>query len=228
MNINVLLVDGRKLFREGLSVLLEKHAGLKVIGEAEDVVAAPKLIAALSPDVVILNETATTRTTVKSVEAIVAAAGAEGIRHARTDAGIRLIVLISRSDVTFIKDVLQAGASACLTKESASSELVTAIGTVMTRQTYLSPTIADAVVAGYTLPRGKGNAPRNLSSRELEILQRIADGQSTKAIASVLAVSSKTIETHRRRMMGKLGLHSVAALTKYAVREGLTSLEVRA
>jgi DNA-binding NarL/FixJ family response regulator len=216
MRINLLLVDGRKLFREGLSVLLEKHADFTVVGEADDAAAAPKLVKALAPHVVILNATLPTRTTAKAIESIIAA-----------KAGTRVIVLTFQADASFARDVLQAGGSACLTKESASSELVTAIRTVMSRQTYLSPMIADAVVAGYVLPQGKRSPRRALSSREREILQRIADGQTTKEIASALGVSAKTIETHRRRMMEKLALHSVAELTKYAVREGLTSLETR-
>ena len=217
MKVNVVLVDGRKLFREGLGALLEKHADLKVVGEADDASAAPKLVRALSPHVVILNATLSTRSVTDSIKAIVTAKG-----------GTRVIILTFQADAGFVRDVLQAGASACLTKESASSELVTAIRTVMTRQTYLSPTIADTVLAGYLMPQGKKKGPRNLSSREREILQRIADGQTTKAIAGALGVSTKTIETHRRRMMEKLGLHSVAELTKYAVRAGLTSLEMQA
>jgi two-component system response regulator NreC len=217
MRINVLLVDGRKLFREGLSVLLEKHADLKVAGEADDAAAAPKLVKALTPDVVILNTTLSTRSAAKSVESIV---------NARS--GARVIVLTFQADAAFVREVLQAGASACLTKESASAELVAAIRAVVSKQTYLSPTIADAVLAGFVLPGGKRRSARLLSPREREILQRIADGQTTRSIASAIGVGPKTVETHRRRMMKKLGLHSVAELIKYAVREGLTSLEASA
>jgi DNA-binding NarL/FixJ family response regulator len=215
MKIQVLLVDGRKLFREGLGVLLEKHADIKVAGEADDAAAAPKLVKALSPQVVILNATLNVRSVARSIESI-------------TKAGARVIVLTFQPDAAFIRDVLQAGASGCLTRESASAELVTAIRTVVAQRTYLSPSIADAVVEGYVLPHGRRKAPKNLSAREREILQRIADGQTTKTIASALGVSVKTIETYRRRLMEKLGLHSVAGLTKYAVRAGLTSLELQA
>lgn len=217
MKVNVVLVDGRKLFREGLGALLEKHADLRVVGEADDAAAAPKLVKALAPHVVILNVTLSTRTATDAIKSTVTARS-----------GTRVIVLTYQADAGFVREVLQAGASACLTKESASSELVTAIRTVMSQQTYLSPTIADAVVAGYVLPRGKRKSGRTLSAREREILQRIADGETTKAIAATLGVSTKTIETHRRRMMEKLGLHSVAELTKYAVRTGITSLEMQA
>lgn len=217
MKVNVVLVDGRKLFREGLGALLEKHADLRVVGEADDAAAAPKIVKALAPHVVILNVTLSTRTATDAIKSTVTARS-----------GTRVIVLTYQADAGFVREVLQAGASACLTKESASSELVTAIRTVMSQQTYLSPTIADAVVAGYVLPRGKRKSGRTLSAREREILQRIADGETTKAIAATLGVSTKTIETHRRRMMEKLGLHSVAELTKYAVRTGITSLEMQA
>jgi DNA-binding NarL/FixJ family response regulator len=104
---------------------------------------------------------------------------------------------------------------------------VTAIRTVMAGRIYLSPVIAEAVVTGYVIPKSKHAAKQLLSSREREILQRIADGETTKHIASRLGVSSKTIETYRRRVMEKLHLRSVAELTKYAVREGLTSLELQ-
>jgi DNA-binding NarL/FixJ family response regulator len=96
----------------------------------------------------------------------------------------------------------------------------------MTRTVYLSPAIAEAVVSGFVIPRSKQAAKRLLSSREREILQRIADGETTRQIAGRLEVSTKTVETYRRRLMEKLRLRSVADLTKYALREGLTSLEM--
>jgi DNA-binding NarL/FixJ family response regulator len=105
---------------------------------------------------------------------------------------------------------------------------MTSIRTVMSGRIYLSPAIAEAVVTGYVIPKSKRAARQLLSSREREILQRVADGETTKQIAARLGVSSKTIETYRRRVMEKLRLRSVAELTKYAVREGLTSLELQA
>jgi DNA-binding NarL/FixJ family response regulator len=209
MPINVLLVDGPKLFREGLSALLEKHADFKVVGEADAVPAAPKLVKALAPDIVVLI--LSTRSAARSIEGVVST-------------GARVIVLAFHADPEFVRDVLKAGAAACLTRDSESAELIATVRSAVAKQTHLSPTVAADVVAGCGLPRGK----RELSSREREILQRVADGQTTKGIASALGVSGKTIETHRRRMMEKLGLHTVAELTKYAVRAGLTSLEMRA
>jgi DNA-binding NarL/FixJ family response regulator len=218
MKIHVLLADGRKILREGLCVLLEKHADIKVIGEAEDAPGAIKLAQALSPDVVIVNLALATHGAQDLIQSM---------RLACPTA--RVLALTLWPNTTFIREILEAGAAGCLTKECASVDLVTAIRTVMTHKVYLSPRIAEAVVNGYVLPAGGKSAggTRALSARERQILRRIADGETTKQIALAFKVSTKTIETHRRRIMQKLGKHSVAELTKYAVREGLTSLELQ-
>jgi len=123
--------------------------------------------------------------------------------------------------------MLKAGATGYLLKDSAFEELVTAIHTVMRRQHYLSQKITDVIVEEYlqNLPKNETNVFTVLTPREREVLQLIAEGKSTKQIASVLNVSVKTIETHRQQIMDKLNIHSVAELTKYAIREGITSLE---
>lgn len=134
------------------------------------------------------------------------------------------MALFANSNVGYVQEMLKVGAAGCLTRACAASDLVLAIRTVMKQQVYLSPRIAEAVVNGYVLP---GGGKASLSTREREILQRIAAGETTKQIAAAFSVSTKTIETHRRRMMEKLGLHSIAELTKYAVQQGLTSLELQ-
>jgi DNA-binding NarL/FixJ family response regulator len=217
MKIQVLLADGRKILREGLSVLLEQHADIKVIGEAEEAQATVKLAKALSPDVIILNVALSTKGAPDLIKSL---------RSACPSA--RLLAMTVWPNTTFIREILEAGAAGCLTKDCASADLVTAIRTVMMHKVYLSPRIAEAVVNGYVLPGGsRASKVRALSARERQILQRIADGETTKQIALAFKVSTKTIETHRRRIMQKLGKHSVAELTKYAVREGLTSLELQ-
>ena len=217
MRIHILLADGRKILREGLCVLLEKHADIKVIGEAEEAQGAVKLAKALSPDVVILNVALSTKGAPDLIKSIHSACPT-----------VRVLAMTAWPNTTFIREILEAGAAGCLTKDCASADLVTAIRTVMTDKVYLSPKIAEAVVNGYVLPVGsRAGKGRALSARERQILQRIADGETTKQIALAFKVSSKTIETHRRRIMQKLGKHSVAELTKYAVREGLTSLELQ-
>jgi len=219
MKIRVLLVDGRKILREGICALLERHPDIKVVGEADEGQAALKVAKALTPDVVIVN----------------LPLSAHGARELFVDMRsaaphTRIIALTISPNTTFLREILAAGVAGCLTKECASADLVTAIRTVMTHKVYLSPKIAEAVVSGYVLPGGAGRGrgkPASLSAREKQILQRIADGESTKQIAAACGVSNKTIETHRRRIMQKLGKHSVAELTKYAVREGITSLELQ-
>src|SRR4051812_33767231 len=210
----VLLADGRKIFREGLCVLLEKHADLRVVGEADDPRAAVKLVSAVGADVVVLNPPQSTRDV------------AEIIRSIRQGAQTQVIVLSVHPDGTFIREILQAGALGCLAKDSASTELIEAIRSVAAGQMYLSPRISGTVVSDYVLD-GRDTTRKRLAPREREILRRIADGENTKQIAMALRIGTKTVETHRRRIMEKLHKHSLAELTKYAIREGLTSLEVQ-
>jgi DNA-binding NarL/FixJ family response regulator len=224
MKTKVLLADGRKILREGLALLLGRHADLHVVGEADDGQAAIRLVKAVAAHVVVLNSGLSTRTVAEQVKALVA------VRK-----GLRVIVVTLHPSVQFVRETLAAGAAGCLAKDSASQELVEAIRAVASGKLYISPKIADVVVAGLlpahkrlpvaaAAPAADARAPA-ISPREREILARIADGQTTKEIAHALKVGSKTIETHRRRLMIKLNRHSVAELTKYAVLEGITSLE---
>jgi DNA-binding NarL/FixJ family response regulator len=223
MKIKVLLADGRKIMREGLALLLGRHADLQVVGEADDGQAAVRLVKAVAAQVIIFNSGLSTRTVAEQVKALVAARKA-----------LRVIIVTLHPTVQFVRETLAAGAAGCLAKDSASQELVEAIRAVASGKLYISPKIADVVVAGL-LPAQKRPqvaaplAPDSripaLSPREREILARVADGQTTKEIAHALKVGTKTIETHRRRLMIKLDRHSIAELTKYAVLEGITSLE---
>ena len=212
--IHILLVDGRKLLRQGQSALLEKHPDFEVVGEAEDARGGVKLLHALPVDVVILNVGLATRDAADTVSKLIAA---------KSD--VRVLVLSLSHEPTFVRGVLGAGAAGCLTKECEIAELVGAIRTARAGRVYLSPAVADSVITGYVLPPERAARGKALSQRERQILQGIADGRTTKEMALSMKVSSKTIETYRRRIMEKLGKHTVAELTKYAVREGLTSLE---
>ncbi len=131
------------------------------------------------------------------------------------------------SDRRFVRGMLEAGASGYLLKDCAFEELARAIKTVVSKKTYLSPEISDIIVKDYLLKSSArpASAYTALTAREREVLQLLAEGKATKQIAKLLHVSIKTIETHRRQIMDKLNIHSVAELTKYALREGLTSLE---
>ncbi len=141
--------------------------------------------------------------------------------------GVKVIALSMHSDRKFVREMLSAGASGYMLKDSAFEELDKAISTVNDNQTYLSPGIADTVVKDYLgkIVTDNSAASIALTNREREVLQLFAEGKTTKQIASLLCVSIKTIETHRKQIMDKLGLNSIAELTKYAIREGLTSLE---
>ncbi len=211
--INVLIADGRKLFREGLCLVLERQAGIKVIGEADDARDVPRLLKSLSIKVVILDLTPARASDLEMIRAIV-----------RADRSARVIVLSHTPTVEYVQDLIKAGASGCLSRESAGAELVAAVEKVNGQDVYLSPALADRVVTRYTRPT-TNHPKRSLAPREQEVLRRIAAGQCTKEIALAIGVSSKTIETYRRRIMQKLDRHSVAELTKYAIANGLATLE---
>src|SRR5262249_2880612 len=136
----------------------------------------------------------------------------------------QVIALSMHADRRFVEEMLRAGAKGYVLKDSAFEELATAVRAVVAGKTYLSPRVTGAVVEGYLGRQdGKPSAFARLTNREREVLQLMAEGRSTKQIAMDLKVSVKTVETHRRQLMEKLDIHSVAELTKYAIREGLTT-----
>lgn len=211
--INVLIADGKKLFREGLCLVLERQAGIKVVGEADDVRDVPRLVNSLSIHVVILDLTSPRAGDLEMIRAIV-----------RANRTVRVVVLGHTPTPEHVQDLVKAGASGCLSRESAGAELVAAVVKVNAQGVYLSPALADRVVTRYMQPTAK-HPRRALAPREREVLRGIAAGLCTKEIALAMGVSSKTIETHRRRIMQKLDRHSVAELTKYAIANGLATLE---
>jgi two-component system response regulator NreC len=216
MKIKILLADDHKIIREGLRALIEKQSDMEVAAEAEDGLETVKLARKLSPDIVIMD---------------IGMPGMNGIDATRQivaeDNNIKVIALSMHSDRRFVLQMLKAGASGYLLKDSAFEELVIAIHTIMKKQPYLSPKVTDVVVKEYlhNLSKNESTAFSILTVREREVLQLIAEGKSTKQISSILNISVKTIETHRQQVMEKVGVHSIAELTKYAIREGLTSLE---
>ena len=216
MSIRVLLADDHKIVREGLRGLLEKQPDMEVIAEAEDGMATLNLVEEMSPSIVIMD---------------IAMPGLNGIEATRRiiakTPGTRVIALSMYSDRRFIIGMLSAGASGYLSKDCAFEELVQAIHTVAAGRTYLSPSIVDIVVKNYLhrLEETVSSVFSVLTSREREVLQLLAEGKAVRDIADHLCLSVKTIETHRQQIMSKLNIHSIAELTKYAIREGLTSLE---
>lgn len=216
MSTRVLLVDDHAIIREGLRSLLEKQPDMEVVADADDGRKAIELVRELSPDIVIMDVTMP---------------GLNGIEATRLIAAelpnVKIVALSIHSQRRFVADMLSAGAVGYILKECLFDELLQAIGVVTSGGRYLSPKIAEVVVDDYVkhLSNISDSPLSALTGREREVLQLVAEGKSTKEIALELHVSTKTIEANRRQMMDKLGVNSIAELTKYAVREGLTTLE---
>lgn len=216
MAVRILLADDHKIVRDGLRSLLEKQQGMEVVGEAENGRLVLELARQKKPDVVIMDVSMPDLNGIEATRQMLAA-----------QPGVRVIALSMHSDRRLVAGMLQAGASGFLLKDCAFDELARAIHAVMANQPYLSPRIAETVIQDYVrrMTPSESSTADALTKRQREVLQLLAEGWSTKHISSHLYLSVKTVETHRREIMAKLSLHSIAELTKYAIREGLTSLE---
>ena len=199
-----------------MKALLEKHSSMEVIAEAENGIQTLEIARREKPDVIIMD---IAMPDINGIEAT------RQLKSEMTD--IKIVALSMHSDRRFVTEILKAGASAYVLKQSAFEDLEKAIKTVMVNRTFLSADILETVVGDYVsqLTKSKYEAYRQLSNRERQVLQLIAEGNSTKEIAYKLHVSVKTIESHRQNIMTKLSIHNLAGLTKFAVREGLTSLD---
>jgi DNA-binding NarL/FixJ family response regulator len=215
MTVRILIADDHKILREGLKSLLEKQPEFAVVAEAQDGLSAISAAKKHKPDIAILDI------------GMPDLNGIEVTRRIRSEmAETRVIALSMHADRRFVMGILEAGANGYLLKDSAFAELITAVTAVAKGKMYLSPSIAETVVKNSLekLDRKDEGSSVLLSGREREVLQMIAEGKSTKEIALKLFVSTKTVETHRKQIMDKLNIRTVAGLTKYALREGLTSL----
>ena len=217
MTIKVLIADDHQIVRQGLRTLLEREPDLKVVAQSEDGRSTVRLARELAPEVIIMDV------------AMPDLNGIEATRQIVTERPqVKVIALSMYADRRFVVNMLKAGASGYLLKDCAYEELVRAIRVVLAHKTYLSPGVTDIVVRDYVQggPTDQGASVFSLlSPREREVLQLMSEGKSTNKIADSLHVSVKTIETHRQQVMHKLNIHNVAGLTKYAIREGLTSVE---
>lgn len=212
----ILLADDHKIMVDGLRTLIEKQPGLEVVGMAADGAQAVEMAEELKPDVVIMDIGMPNVNGIDATRQIVARVP-----------NARVIALSMHSDKRFVSEMFKAGAAGYLLKDCAFEEVENAIRTVLAKRAYLSPSIAGVVMEDYVsrLPREATEGLNVLTPKERGVLQLLAEGKTTKEISRRLKVSPKTVETHRAHIMAKLDLHSVAELTKYAVREGLTGLE---
>jgi two-component system response regulator NreC len=216
MTVRILVADDHRIVRQGLCSLIQDHAGYEVAGQADSGREAVRFTRRLCPEIVImdigmpdLNGIDATRMCIEACPQV------------------KVIALSMHADRRYVLGMLRAGAQGYILKESAFHELVQAIDAARNRQIYLSPKVAGTVVEDVI--RCKAPEPASpfdlLTVKEREVLQMIAEGRTTRRMAAMLNVSVKTVEARRKVVMRKLDLHSVAELTKYAVREGLTSVE---
>jgi two-component system, NarL family, response regulator NreC len=207
MPIRVVLADDHVLVRQGLRSLLEREK-FQVVAEASDGQEVIRLTEELRPDIAVIDISMPTLNGIDAAHEL-----------ARSSCKVKTILLTQHEEEQYIHEALQAGVRGYVLKSQVASDLVHAIQQVSRGGFYLSPGISQAVVEAY---RTRSERPADpLSSRERQVLQLIAEGRSTKDIASLLGISVKTAESHRSRLMQKLDIHETASLVRYAVRRGL-------
>ncbi len=213
--INVLLADDHQLLIDGLRPLLDREPNIRVVGVAKDGFETVTLAGEKRPDIILLD---------------ISMPGLNGLDAARKilreNGHTKIIILSMHADRRFIQQSLRIGARGYILKECAASEVIEAVKTVHKGELFFSLAVRDLVLRDYVdrVREGKDESESPLSGREREVLQILAEGKSTKDAAAILNVSVKTVESHRKQIMDKLDLHSIAELTKYAIREGLTQL----
>jgi len=212
MSYSILLADDHQMFREGLKAVLQSETDFLVAGEAENGIEAVEQSRELAPDVVLMD--------ISMPELN----GIEATRRIHEESpDIKIIILSMHTEKHFILGALKAGAAGIVVKSSASAELVTAIETVLSGKTYLSPCVSNVLVQNF-LESGTDAGEKVLSPRERQVLQLIAMGNGAKEIGHQLSISNKTVEAHRMQLMNKLNIHNVPDLVKYAIREGMVEL----
>ncbi len=213
--IKVLLADDHQIFRQGLYSMLQKTDGIEVVGDASDGQDALKQIENLKPDVAILD---------------VAMPGLEGIEVSRrikkSLPSTRILMLSMHADKFYAVEALKAGALGYLLKEESFDRLIDAVKAVYDGQTYLSPSLESAVMQDMTqFKRPQVDSPGSvLTDREREILKLITEGLTNQEIAEKLCISAGTVDTHRKNIMAKLDIHSVAALVRYAIKHKIVTV----
>jgi DNA-binding NarL/FixJ family response regulator len=214
--IRVVIVDDHQIVRQGLKLLLEKELDMEVVGEAEDGRSALLLVRKFHPDVVVMDVKMPDMNGIEASHQILSELPE-----------VKVIALSMYNDRRFVVDMLKAGAQGYLLKDCAFEELAQAVHLAMANKTYLSPGVAEVVIKDYIDRDSRASQSRSsvLTAREREVLQMIARGKRSSQIAELLHIGVKTVDTHRQQIMNKLHTRSVAELTKFALREGLISLD---
>ena len=211
--VRIVLVEDHTILREGLRALLSADPKFEIVGEADDGREAVRQVEKLIPDLVVMDLSMPRMT------------GMDAIREIkRRHPGTKIIALTVHKAEEYLRTTLQAGAEGYVLKDATHEELMLAIQNVLKGKTFLSPSVSNTVIEGYL--EGKENQIPNpklglLSPREREILKLIAEGYKNKEIAADLFISLKTVEKHRANLMKKLDLHNAAALTTFAIEQGL-------
>ena len=213
MRTTIVVADDHKLVREGLVRLLETRDDVEVVGEASDGEEAVRLVLDKQPDLVLMDIWMPRLSGIDATRRI-------GKGGSKT----KILVLSMHESRSYVEQVLRAGASGYVVKNSASADLLQAISAVRSGASYLSPVIAQQVMEAIARPAEQTpSAVSMLTDREREVLQLIAEEHNTRQIANLLEISPKTVETHRSHLMAKLDIHTTAGLTRYAIGRGIVS-----
>jgi two-component system response regulator NreC len=207
MPIRIVLADDHVLVRQGLKALLERE-GFQVVAEASDGQDALRHVESLQPDIAVMDISMPTLNGLNAAREV-----------RRASPKTRTILLTQHDESQYIRDALEAGVKGYVLKSQVANDLLLAIRQVSRGQVYLSPGVSSAVLEAY---HSKSEQPKNpLTARERQVLQLVAEGKSSKDVASLLGISVKTAESHRTRLMQKLDIHETASLVRYAVRHGI-------
>lgn len=214
MPTRILLVDDHEIMREGMCALLKRLPDIEIVGQASDGRSGITMAKESSPDIVVMDIGMPNLNGIEATRQLLA-----------DNPRVKVMALSTHSDGSIVAKMLKAGASGYMLKESAFSELMEGIAAMMDGKTYLCSKIAKVVFSDYVTMLSSPQWPGGdgLTSRENEVLQLVAEGKTSKEISQALNVSIKTVDSHREHIMEKLSIHNVAGLTKYAVREGITS-----
>lgn len=211
----VVLADDHALVRAGIRALLEKLPGIEVVGEADNGREALELVKSSAPNLLLLDISMTELGGLEALPRII-----------KDCPAVRVLILSGHANEEYVLRALRRGAAGYMLKEAAAEELELAIKAVSRGKTYLSPSVSRTVVENYLQRAAGEEGPIDeLTPRQREVLQMIAEGKNTKEIAGILSVSVKTVEAHRLQLMARLNIHDVPGLVRYAVRSGLVSSE---